>query len=96
MAKVRISETAEADELEIWTTIALDNLAAADRITDRLYAARAHLAQFPEIGQRRDDLRPGVRHWVIAPYVMLYRIEGDTVEILRVVDGRRELRVLFP
>ena len=60
------------------------------------------LATFPRLGTRRPDIRPEVRMMVQRPYLLLYAIYPDandeavdTVEIVRVVDGRRDLRRLF-
>ena len=60
------------------------------------------LTALPRIGVRRPDIRSGLRMLVQAPYLILYRIEPDTdegevsmIEIVRVVDGRRELTHLF-
>ena len=36
----------------------------------------------------------GMRTWrelVVRPYRLVYRIEGDTVTVLAVIDGRRDL-----
>jgi len=50
----------------------------------------------------RPDIQPGLRMLVEAPYVVLYRIEPDSMEapveavqIVRVLDGRRDLPNLF-
>jgi toxin ParE1/3/4 len=47
------------------------------------------LADHPYAGPSRDDIAPGVRHLVIGEYLTLYRVTDDTVEILRVLHGRR-------
>jgi toxin ParE1/3/4 len=54
------------------------------------------------MGVRRSDIRPSMRMLVEAPYLILYRTNPDTdegsvgaVEIVRVVDGRRDLGGIF-
>ena len=47
------------------------------------------------MGRERDDLRPGVREIVIYPTVLFYRVSREQVEVVRVVDGRRDLGALF-
>jgi toxin ParE1/3/4 len=54
------------------------------------------------MGVRRSDIRAAARMLVEAPYVILYETIPDSdegpvaaVEIVRVVDGRRDLASLF-
>jgi toxin ParE1/3/4 len=69
----------------------------------RAIAARIEtLAMFPRMGPLRSDVRPDVRALVHRPFIVLYAIhpngddtEVDMVEIVRIVDGRRNLRRLF-
>ncbi|SFM96927.1 hypothetical protein SAMN05192571_110117 [Pleomorphomonas diazotrophica] len=57
----------------------------------------------PRLGVRRPEIHPAARMLVESPFVLLYEIEPDTddgpieiVGIVRVVDGRRDLRNLLP
>jgi toxin ParE1/3/4 len=54
------------------------------------------------MGVRRSDIRPSMRMLVESPYLILYRTLPDTdegpvvaVEIIRIVDGRRDLSGMF-
>jgi len=101
-ADVIWSRQARADLLDIYVLIGLEQQAAAERYFDRIEAKAALLASQPRIGVRRRDIRPMMRMLVEAPYLILYRTDPDTdegpiatVEIVRVVDGRRELSRLF-
>jgi toxin ParE1/3/4 len=92
---------AEEDLIEIYSFIALDSLAAADRVLARLEASVEILARNPRIFMRRPDIRPSTRVLVEGPYLVLYETHPDTdqgpirsVEIVRVVDGRRNLKNL--
>ncbi len=92
------SNQARTDLLEIYVMIGLEQPAAAERYFDRIEAKVNLLRSQPRIGVRRSDIRPAMRMLVEAPYLILYRTEPDTdegpvvaVEIIRVVDGRREL-----
>jgi toxin ParE1/3/4 len=85
----------------VWTELALRDLAAArayiardnppvaDRQVERVVAAIASLLRFPESG--RPGRRAGTRELVVSrtPYVVPYRVRGDTVEVLRVLHGRQ-------
>ncbi len=45
----------------------------------------------PESGRSREVLSPGLRSFVVAPYVVFFRSTADTIEILRVLHGRRDI-----
>ena len=46
---------------------------------------------YPRIGVARDDLRPGLRGFSVEQHLILYRINGETIHVLRVVHGRQNL-----
>jgi toxin ParE1/3/4 len=91
------TEKARADLLDIWLAIALDDPDTADRQLLRLDDAIAGLAAFPRMGPQRDDIRPGIRAILRAPFLAFYTVDDDTrtVRIIRVVDARRDLLALF-
>jgi toxin ParE1/3/4 len=53
------------------------------------------LASFPKIGRSYDDLQVGLRGLPLEGYIILYRMIDDGIEIVRVVNGRQDLRLLF-
>jgi toxin ParE1/3/4 len=55
------------------------------------------LRDFPGIGTLRDDIRPGLRMLVEGNHLLLYEHDAanDTVELVSVIDGRRDLGMLF-
>ena len=69
--------------------IAAENPAAAERQVQLILTAVARLAQFPGIG--RPGRVPGTRELVIVrtPYLVPYRLSGETVEIARVLHARQ-------
>lgn len=82
--------------------IGLEQPAAAERYYDRIDNKARLLAEQPRMGVRRPEIRSNVRMLIENPYVILYRTEPDKddgpidlVEIVRVVDGRRDLGGLF-
>lgn len=93
---------AEEDLLDIYSFIALDSPTAADRILDRLQASIEVLTRNPRIFERRPDIRPSTRVLIEGPYLVLYEVHPDTdnrpvreVVLVRVVDGRRNLKQLL-
>lgn len=55
----------------------------------------ASFREQPYLGRSRGDLVPGIRALVVYPTVLFYRVGTDRVEIVRVVDGRRNLAAIF-
>ena len=92
-----ISRRAEGELRDIWRHIAAENPDAADRILLRINDKLQLLRQFPELGTRRDNIRPGARVLIEAAYLILYEHHHaeDVVEIVTVVDGRRDLSVMI-
>ena len=99
MAAFRISPEAEAELDDIWLYLARESgsIDIANRMVDTLTDRFWRLALNPYIGRTRShDLRPGLRSLAVGNYVILYRIEqGDTVLILHVMHGRRDLEGLL-
>ena len=91
----RLLPRAEQDLLEIADYIAVADPRAADRQLHRLQDSFRRLGDFPELGTAHDDVRRGMRLLPVAPYLILYRIAGEGVEIVRVVHGAREWQELL-
>ena len=91
MTEPRLTEQAEADLEELWVYIAARNVDVADRMVDAvLEGSRTHV-RFPNMGQNREYLRPGLRSFVVSPFVVFYRSIEDTIEVLRVLHGARDI-----
>jgi toxin ParE1/3/4 len=89
---------AREDLLVIYEFIGLDNPAAADRLYASIENKASLLVRYPRMGPLRPDIRPSSRILLEGPYLILYQTHPDTddgpiteVEIVRVVDGRRDL-----
>ncbi len=70
--------------------IARDDPRAAARLVERIVASVERLADYPASG--RPGRVPGTRELVVTdtPYLVPYRVRGETVEILRVFHGARK------
>ncbi len=97
MADIVLSLRARDDFKRIWRYIALDSEAAADRLLLSLDAKIERLRTYPEIGGRRDEIRPGARALVHGSYIILYEYHSAdaTIEIVAVVEGMRDLGQIF-
>lgn len=56
MTSYILAPEAFQDLQELWDYIATENLNAADRVIDTLFAAFERLAAMPGLGHRREDL----------------------------------------
>jgi plasmid stabilization system protein ParE len=82
-----------AQDLEaIWDYIARDNIDAADRWIEKLFGAFEALAETPGMGHKRTDLTAlPVLFWPLDSYLVIYRIQGGSIEIIAVTQGARDL-----
>ena len=92
-----VQRTAQADEdlIDLWVYIAQDNPAAADNLLDELENKFALLAGQPRLGVARSDIAPGLRHFPVGNYLILYREIDPGIKVVRVVHGARRLSHLF-
>ena len=97
MAKVVRTHLVDQQLAGIWRDIAAENEPAADRVLLRIDQRLRHLSRFPLMGPLRKDIRQHARMVIEPPYLVLYdyHAEVEVVEIVAVVDGRRDLRDLF-
>ena len=95
MKLIRLSRQAERDLVTIGSWLADRNPRAAKELIETLQKRVAALGENPMVGRLREDVAVGMRGQVVAPYLILYRIEGDGIFIVRIVDGRRDLNELF-
>ncbi len=76
--------------------IADDNPAAARRVVARICEAASHLRRSPQMGKRGRVV--DTRELVIAgtPYIVVYRIEGDQVQVVAVIHAAQRWPDTFP
>lgn len=94
MGKVRYTRRAREDLLDIWAAIAPHNPAAADRVYDRIEEVCLLLRDLPELGPARIDVADSARAIVIERWLAFYRLMEDGVQVVRIVDGARDLAKL--
>lgn len=93
MNEVRFSRRAREDLLDIWLHIARqDSEAAADRVLDRIDEACRMLARHPQLGPARPEIAEEARSLVIQRWLALYRATPYGAQVVRVIDGARDLR----
>lgn len=95
MKEPRITPQAEADLVEVWHYVANGGAERADAFIDKVFKQCQRLAQFPGMGRARDSLAPNLRSFPVKPFVIFYRPMDDTVEIIRVLFGARDMESIF-
>jgi toxin ParE1/3/4 len=96
--KVILTEPAEADLEDIADFIAQDNAARAESFVAEIIERCLSLGEAPErhvVYARL--LHQDIRRCPYGAYLIFYAVEGDNVEITRVIHGARDYaRIFFP
>ena len=87
----RISDAAQRDLAAIGQHIAQDDPARAVSFIEELTAKFRLVAERPRSFPARDEWHPDLRSALHRPYVILFRIADDHVEIVRVFHGARDI-----
>ena len=102
VAKLVWTPQARADVKSIYLHIGAEQPRSAERYFERFRYKAGLLAEHPRLGERHPEIFRSARMLVEAPFVILYETAPDTdegeietVEIVRVVDGRRDLSAMF-
>src|SRR5580658_3637024 len=94
-----VKARARLDLKSHWRYIARDNQPAADRLLEASEATFKMIAENPEIGSQRSFRRlVGIRSRAVTGfknYLVFYQTRGETVVIVRVLHGMRDLPRLF-
>ena len=98
--RVRLTRDASRDLEAIHDYIAAhDSPVKADRVLDRLMGSIDSLASAPERGSHpRELLALGIRDYrqvFFKPYRIIYWAAGETIHILLIADGRRDMQSLL-
>lgn len=99
MARLHFTPPAWRDLLAILSYVGADSPDRSRVFVGRIIDRCTVLEQYPLAGRPRVDLYhvdPGMRSLSVKPLIVFYRHVGDRVEVLRIVDGRRDLRTVFP
>lgn len=95
MGVIRLSHLADTDLDGIRDYIQQHNPRAANEVLDRIFEALELLADYPEMGQRREDLGHNLRAFVVRPYAIFYHPSVDGIHVTRIVHGARDFPALF-
>lgn len=83
---------AEADLSAIWLNGAERwGIQQADRYVDGLFAVFDLLADFPGMARQREEFSPPVRIHPSGSHLVIYSLEGQAVQIIRVLHAHQNL-----
>jgi plasmid stabilization system protein ParE len=96
MSVYALTPLAKADIFNIWSYIANDSEAAADRVEQAIYDACAFVAEAPMRGHSRTDLTTRrLRFWTLIRYpnyTVVYRPETAPLQVVAILHGKRNIR----
>jgi toxin ParE1/3/4 len=95
MKRYIISPSATRDLNAIADYFLEHNIEAGENLLREFNRKCRNLIQFPNMGKSYANLKPDLRGLPLDGYIVLYRVKGDAVEVLRVVNGRQDLESLF-
>jgi toxin ParE1/3/4 len=91
MAAVTKRPLALADLAEIWSFIADDSEANADRFLAKLDSHLELLATQPLMGRLREELMPALRSFPYARYVVFFLPAPGGIDVVRVLHSARDI-----
>lgn len=89
--KFRISEQAAREIRGIGEYIARDNPERANSFIEELHGRVREIAARPHSFPTRPDLAPDLRCALHRPYLILFRVNDDTADVVHVIHGARDL-----
>ena len=97
MGYYTVTDNAAADLAALWDSFTERGGAEAnaDRLISRLLETFQNLADFPDMGNRRDYLPAGCLAFPYRDYMVFYRKSADGVDILNVLYGGMNLTTYF-
>lgn len=97
-AEAESASGAQKDLTEILEYIQADNPSAALDILDQIDQAVTNLELFPLMGQVPKDSRLQLLNYrtlIVGSYLIFYVVMGSTIEIRRIMHGKRKYGFLF-
>ncbi len=93
--KLRWTEGAVENLRSAYGYLDAENPAAASDVIDQIVSALERLERFPQMG--RAGRVEGTREVVVTgtPFVVAYRLEGESIQILAVLHGARKWPMKF-
>lgn len=89
----------DIQETKRYISTVLKNRSAADRVVNMIVLSCRQLKEQPNLGmsvEARTGYSSDLRYLICESWLVFYRVQGDTVRIVRVINGRTDyIRILF-
>lgn len=98
MAEYLVTEQAKEDLINIWIYIAVENhsKSSGDNLLNKFEEKFKLIAENPKLGRRQDEIKKGLRQFVVGNYLILYFIQDQsTIVVIRVMHGARNIQNLL-
>ncbi|MBZ0204141.1 MAG: type II toxin-antitoxin system RelE/ParE family toxin [Ignavibacteria bacterium] len=97
--KVEFSESAKSDLFDIYYYVAMnDSFDKADKLMKKIKNKCETLSKMPDRGIRVKEIyeeRPDLMQIFSSPYNIIYKTESNSVYVIAILDGRRNLQELL-
>ncbi|WP_375473384.1 type II toxin-antitoxin system RelE/ParE family toxin [uncultured Nostoc sp.] len=90
-----IAKEASQDLDEILDYFLVRNINAGERFIQGFNKKCQNITQFPNIGRSYANFDPSLRGIPLDGYIIFYRVFEDSVVIVRVISGYRDLKSIF-
>jgi toxin ParE1/3/4 len=95
LTRVRFTARAREDLLDIWLYVAARNSeTVADRVYDGIEQTCGLLKDHPHLGRARPEILEDAGSLVIDRWLALYRVTENGAQIVRIIDGARDLAAI--
>jgi toxin ParE1/3/4 len=95
LSRVRFTARAREDLLDIWVHVGRHSgESVADRVLDSIEQSSRMLQEHPRLDRARPEIQPEARSIVIERWLALYRVTEDGVQIVRILDGARDVAAI--
>ncbi|MGB0659013.1 MAG: type II toxin-antitoxin system RelE/ParE family toxin [Mangrovicoccus sp.] len=92
----RLSPKAEDDLSDIWLYTAQNwSMGQAENYLRGLEEKLRQLCQNPRLAPERSEISPPVRLYIYRSHLVIYRIEGEFLAIIRVLHNRQHWQALI-
>lgn len=95
MNRYKLSRQADQDLEDIWVYLAEIDPIRADQQLAAILNRLPMIAQYPDMGRKRDDLGADFRSFPSNPYMIFYTQTTSHIEILRIIHQSRNVEDLF-
>ncbi len=95
MRRLVFSPAAKQDLVAINRYLIRYSTLAARRFKGKVRRQSELLIEFPAMGRSADSLQPGLRSFPVEDYLIFYTVNSNTIEILRILNGYRNLEAIF-